>query len=99
MMWIDDLGLQPDFQSVVLFPSGHQGDLFLQDALLVSPVLAGYLYSSLECGVNSLDPERGGPPGRRGRGKTGQVFAQSMDIWNCEDDLIAVVTLQETGLD
>lgn len=54
---------------------------------------------TLQCGVNTLDPQAGRPPRWRRGGKTRELFAQCGDIWDSEDNLITVVALQETSLD
>ncbi len=46
-----------------------------------------------------MDPEAGGSPSWRGGGKAGELFAQCGDIRDGEDNLITVVTLQETSLE
>lgn len=45
-----------------------------------------------------MDPEVLGPPSRREGRETGELLAQTGHIWDSEDNLIAVVTLKETGL-
>lgn len=99
VMWVNDLGLESDLQTTAFSPSCCQSDLLLQHPLLVSLVLACYLDSSLQCGVDMLNPEVGELPGwRRGR-ETRELFALSGDIWDGEDNLIAVLALQEPRLD
>lgn len=46
-----------------------------------------------------MDPQVGEPPSWRGGRETRELFAQGGDIWDGEDNLIAVVALQETSLD
>ena len=54
---------------------------------------------TFQWGVDVMDTEAGGPPGRRRGGETDELFAQCGYIWNAEDNLITVVALQETSLE
>lgn len=53
---------------------------------------------AFHCGVNTMDPEAGGPPGWRTGRKTGKFFAYCGDIMDSEDNFITMVALQETSL-
>lgn len=56
------------------------------------------LVPTVHRGVDATDPDAGGLASWRGGRKSREIFAQSRDIGKGEDDLIAVVALEEAGL-
>lgn len=56
------------------------------------------LVPTVHRGVDATDPDAGGLASRRGGRKGREIFPQSRHIGKGEDDLIAVVALEEAGL-
>lgn len=93
------------YSHVTFTPPGQQGDRIdqfsggtLQTFFGGAATKSAELVPTVHCGVNATDSHAGGLASWRGGRKGGEIFPQRWDIGKGEDDLIAMVALEEAGL-
>lgn len=93
------------YSHVTFTPPGQQGDRTdqfsggtLQTFFSGAFTKLAELVPTVHRGVDATNSYAGGLAGWGGRRKGGEIFPQSWDIGKGEDDLVAVVALEEAGL-